>query len=318
MSPPPANLPRVILNNLPQPAGDSLLRGRVELLPWSLTQTGDPTVVGIYMVGHDRMDGAIMDRLPALKVISTCSVGVDHIDVHAAHQRSIKVGHTPGVLDACVADCAMGLIITAARRFAEGIRLARSDRWLAVDHNQMLGREVSGATLGILGMGNIGRQIARRAAAFDMQILYHNRTRHPDAEAATGAQYVPFDELLGESDFLVLMVPLTTATRGIIGAAALAKMRPTATLINMARGPVVDTPALTQAMRQGRLFHAALDVTDPEPLPRDHPLLAMDNVTILPHLGSATVQTRMKMAQISAENLLRGLRGEPLIHEARG
>ncbi len=310
-------LPRVILNGLPQPAGDSFLRGRIDIQPWHLTQTGDPTTQGIHMVGHDRMDGAIMDRLPALKVISTCSVGVDHIDVKAANERSIKVGHTPGVLDACVADCAMGLLIMAARRFAEGTRLARNPQWKQLDHNQMIGREVSGATLGILGMGNIGRQIARRALAFDMSILYHNRTRHPDAEAATGAQYVSFDELLRESDHMVLMLPLTARTRGLIDGAALAKMKPTATLINMARGPVVDTAALTQAMSEGRIYHAALDVTDPEPLPRDHPLLTMDNVTILPHLGSATVETRTKMAQVSAENLLRGLRGEPLLHEAR-
>jgi glyoxylate reductase len=315
--PQPPNLPRVIANGFPQPSGDTLLRGKVDLLPWSLTQTGDTSVTGLYMVGHDRMDGPIMDRLPNLRVISSCSVGVDHIDVKSAQQRGIKVGHTPGVLDACVADCAMGLLIMAARRFGQGLRLARDPKWTTLDHNYLLGREVHGATLGILGMGNIGRQIARRAAAFDMPILYHNRTRRPEAEATIGAQYVSFDELLAESDFLVLMVPLTPKTRGIINAAALAKMKPTATLINMARGPVVDTAALAEAMLAQRLYHAALDVTDPEPLPRDHPLLTLDNVTITPHLGSATVQTRIKMAEISAENLLRGVRGEPLVHEAK-
>lgn len=318
MSQPAKNLPRVVLNGLPQPAGDSLLRDHIEMLPWSLTQSGDPTVQGIYMVGHDKLDGTIMDRLPGLKVISSCSVGVDHIDVKAANQRGIKVGHTPGVLDAGVADCAMGLLIMAARRFAEGTRLARSATWTQLDHNQMIAREVSGSTLGILGMGNIGRQIAKRAAAFDMSILYHNRSRNPEAESAIGAQYVSFDELLGESDYLVLMVPLTAKTRGIINGEAIAKMKPTAALINMARGPVVDTAALTQAMLAKKIYHAALDVTDPEPLPRDHPLLSLDNVTILPHLGSATVQTRMKMAEISAENLQRGLRGQPLVHEAKG
>jgi len=317
MSDPSSSLPRVIINGLPQPVGDSFLKGHIDIAPWSLTQTGDTAVQGIYMVGHDAMTAAIMDRLPALKVISTCSVGVDHIDVNAAQQRNIKVGHTPGVLDACVADCAMGLLIMAARRFAAGTRQARSPQWTALNHNQMLGRDVSGAALGILGMGNIGMQIARRAAAFDMPILYHNRSRKPDAEVVTGAQYVSFDDLLRESDFLVLMTPLTEKTRGIISASALAKMKPTAMLINMARGPVVDTAALTQAMMDKQIEHAALDVTDPEPLPRDHPLLTMDNVTILPHLGSATIQTRTKMAQVSAENLLRGLRGEPLLHETK-
>jgi len=311
------SLPRVIANGFPQPTGDSLLRGKVELLPWSLAQNGDATVTGLYMVGHDHLTGDIMDRLPALKVISSCSVGVDHIDVKAANQRGIKVGNTPGVLDASVADCAMGLVIMAGRRFGQGLRLARDSQWSEVNHNQMLGRDVHGKTLGILGMGNIGLQIARRAAAFDMAILYHNRTRRPDAEVATGAQYVSFDELLRESDYLVLMVPLTSKTRGIIDADALAKMKPTAALINMARGPVVDTAALTDAMRSQRIGHAALDVTDPEPLPRDHPLLSMDNVTITPHLGSATVETRTKMAEISAENLLRGVRGEPLVCEVK-
>jgi glyoxylate reductase len=170
----------------------------------------------------------------------------------------------------------------------------------------MLGREVHHATLGIIGMGRIGEQIARRARGFDMRIVYHNRSRKPEAEAALGAVYVSLNQLLEQSDYVMLTCPLTDETRGLIGAEQLARMKPTATLINIARGPVVDTLALTDALLSRRIYAAALDVTDPEPLPREHPLLACDNLTIAPHLGSATEETRQKMAEISVENLLRG------------
>ncbi|MEX2213892.1 MAG: D-glycerate dehydrogenase [Phycisphaeraceae bacterium] len=308
-------LPRVIVHDLPEPVGETLLRGSVEILPWELALRGETNAEGIYMFGHERIDGPLMDRLPALKVISNCGVGVDHIDVVAAKERGIKVGNTPGVLDETVADIAFALLLMAARRLGEGVRYARSEAFTEVKHNTMLGRDAHHATLGIVGLGSIGAQIAKRARAFDMEILYHNRSRNPAAEAAYGAQYVTLDELLAESDYVMLMVPLTEKTRGLINAKTLAKMKRTATLINMSRGPVVDTAALTKKMQAKRIYHAALDVTDPEPLPRDHPLLSMDNVTITPHLGSATVQTRLKMAEISTENLLRGLRGEELVHE---
>jgi glyoxylate reductase len=179
----------------------------------------------------------------------------------------------------------------------------------------MLGREIHHATLGILGLGRIGWQIARRARGFDMTILYHNRRRRPDAESQLDARYVEFDQLLAESDYLVISTPLTEQTRGRIGRDELQRMKPTATLINVARGPIVQTAALTEALQQGWIGSAALDVTDPEPLPRDHPLLQLPNLVIAPHLGSATVQTRRKMAEISVENLLRGLRGQPLVHQ---
>jgi glyoxylate reductase len=176
----------------------------------------------------------------------------------------------------------------------------------------MLGREVHHATLGIVGLGRIGSQVARRARGFDMTILYHNRRPRPDAEAQLGVQYVSLDRLLERADYVVLCVPLTRETRGLIGAAELRRMKPTATLVNVSRGPVVDTPALYEALRDGVIGAAALDVTEPEPLPRDHPLLRLDNVVIVPHLGSATVETRQRMAEMSVENLLAGLHGQPL------
>jgi glyoxylate reductase len=176
----------------------------------------------------------------------------------------------------------------------------------------MLGREVHGSTLGILGLGRIGEQVARRARAFDMTVLYHNRQRRPAVEAALGVRYVSRDELLATADYVVLTVPLTPATHGLIGRAELARMKPTACLINVARGAVVDKDALTDALTARTIFAAALDVTDPEPLPRDHPLLRLDNVIITPHLGSAAEQTRRRMAEVSVENLLAGLAGRPL------
>jgi glyoxylate reductase len=292
-----------------------LLGDRVEILPWvSEDSPASENVDAVYTFGHPRVDAALLDRLGPLKVISNYGVGVDHIDLAAAAARGIPVGNTPGILDGATADLGFALLLAAARRVAAGDRYARSPEFTRYDPAYMLGREVHGATLGIVGMGRIGGEVAKRARGFDMTVLYHNRRRRQEHEAAFGARYVAFDELLAASDFVMLTVPLTDATRGLIGREALARMKPTATLVNIARGPVVDMMALYEALSSGTIYSAALDVTDPEPLARDHPLLALDNVTILPHLGSATVQTRRKMAALSVENLFRGLRGEPLLH----
>jgi glyoxylate reductase len=253
-----------------------------------------------------------------VRIISNYGVGVDHIVLADAAARRIPVGNTPGVLDGATADMAFALLLASARRVVEGDRYARSPDFTVYDPGYMLGREVHSATIGIVGMGRIGRQIAQRARGFDMRVLYHNRKPRSDLDANLAATYVSLDELLKQSDYVVLSVPLSAQTRGLIGRAQFALMKPTATLINVARGPIVDTAALTAALAERRILAAALDVTDPEPLPRDHPLLKLDNLTIVPHLGSATVQTRQKMADISIENLLRGLRGEPLLFEVRG
>ena len=196
----------------------------------------------------------------------------------------------------------------------EGDRYARGPGFTKYDPSYILGREVHSSTLGIFGMGRIGRQVALRANGFGMKVLYHNRHRNDEADVALKARYVSKDELLATADYVVLTVPLTAETRGFIGRAELAKMKPTATLINVARGAVVDKDALTEALTAKRIFAAALDVTDPEPLPRDHPLLKLDNVIITPHLGSATEETRRKMAEMSVENLLAGLDGKSLLH----
>jgi glyoxylate reductase len=254
----------------------------------------------------------LIHALPALRVISNHGVGLDHIDLRAALQRGIAVGNTPGVLDDAVADLAFALLLAAARRLPESMQLAADPATIAFDQSQLHGQDVHESTLGIIGLGRIGREIARRALGFRMRLLYHNRRRDPSAEADLGAEYRDLPQLLSDADFVVLVVPLTDETRHLIGTPQLARMKSTAVLVNVSRGSVVDTAALTAALRSGRIAAAALDVTDPEPLPRDHPLLGMSNAVITSHIGSATVRTRERMAQIAVDNLLRGLNGTPL------
>jgi glyoxylate reductase len=309
-------LPRIAADTPLAPAIEKLLAQSVEILPWSAVEGAKrDDIVALYTYGHPLVDGPLMDRLPALRVISNYGVGVDHIKLGQAAARGIPVGNTPGILDGATADMAWCLLLAAARRLIEGDRYARSPDFTRYDPGYMLGREIHGQTLGIVGLGRIGRQVAKRAVGFEMRVLYHNRRRDEAAEAALGASYASFADLLAQSDFVVLTCPLTDQTRGLINAAALAQMKPTAILVNVSRGPVVDTAALTEALQSHRIDAAAIDVTDPEPLPRDHPLLACDNLTIAPHLGSATEQTRQKMAEISVENLLRGLSRQPLLFE---
>jgi glyoxylate reductase len=308
-----SSLPRVLADLPVSPAVLQLLQGRVELVPWSsANEAGAERIEAIYTYGHPIVDAALLDRLPGVRVVSNFGVGVDHIDVAAAAARSIPVGNTPGILDGATADMAFALLLAAGRRLVEGDRYARGHNFLRYDPSYMLGREVHGSILGILGMGRIGEQVARRARGFDMRVLYHNRRRRTAVEELLGVRYALRDELLASSDYIVLTVPLTAETQGMIDRAELALMKPTAVLVNIARGPVVDTQALTEALAARRIYAAALDVTDPEPLPRDHPLLRLNNVIITPHLGSATEQTRQRMVELSVENLLAVLAGRSL------
>ena len=287
---------------------DSLLKGKVKLHPWDTSMSMD----AIYCYGHPSVDADLLDKHPKVRVISNYGVGVDHIDIDEATKRGIPVGNTPGVLNGATADMAFALLLMTARRLGEGMRFARSPHYVADNPAILHGREVHHTTLGIVGMGRIGEEIAQRARGFDMSVLYHNRNRKPDAEAKLGVKYVSLKKLLQQADHVVLSTPLTNETRGMIGADEIALMKPTATLINIARGPIVDTDALTEALTNRRIFAAGADVTDPEPLPRDHPLLKLDNFVVTPHLGSCTVETRQAMAELSVENLLAGLAGRPL------
>ncbi|MCA9103826.1 MAG: D-glycerate dehydrogenase [Planctomycetales bacterium] len=271
-------------------------------------------VTGIYTYGHPTVDGRLMDRVPGVRVISNYGVGVDHIDLDAARERQLPVGNTPGILDGATADQAWTLLLAAARRLVVGDHFARGEGFDRYDPSRLWGTEVHGSRLGIIGMGRIGREIAKRAVGFSMELLYHNRNPLGPGIESYGAVWVELDELLKRSDFVVLACPLTEATRNLIGAGELGLMPAHAILVNIARGGVVDTEALTVALETGQIAAAGLDVTEPEPLPRDHRLLRLEQVTIAPHLGSATSRTRRLMAMRSAENLLLGLRGEPLWH----
>ena len=288
-----------------------------EILPWDVAENSESLrrAAGILIYAHPDVDGDLMDRMPLLKVISNHGVGVDHVDVAAAQSRGIPVGNTPGCLDAATADMTMALLMAAARNVVVGDHYARSPEFVHYDPSILIGREVTGSTLGIVGMGRIGRQVAKRAHGFDMKILYHNRNQIPDAENENRATYSALDDLLRESDFVTLNCPLTSETTGLISSERLQLMKPSAILVNMARGPVVNTDDLYAALKSRRIACAALDVTDPEPLPRDHPLLKLGNVIIAPHLGSASDRTRRRMMGISIDNLRAGLAGQKLPHE---
>ena len=267
---------------------------------------------GLLCLLTDRIDAALMDAGPDLKVISQCAVGFDNIDVAAATECGIPVGNTPGVLTDATADFAFTLLMAAARRVGEAIDYVRQDRWKTWGLTLLLGQDVYGATLGLVGFGRIGQAVARRAKGFAMRVIYYDAVRQPEAEAELGVEYRSMDDLLQESDYVSLHVSLTEETRGLIDTGALARMKPTAILINTSRGPVVDPDALYQALSSGRIAAAALDVTDPEPLPGDHRLLELPNLIVAPHIASATVTSRTRMAMMAVENLLAGLRGERL------
>ncbi len=259
------------------------------------------------------VDEALLARMPRLRVVSNMAVGVNNIDVAACSRRGIPVGHTPGLLTAATADLTLALLLALARRLPDASQAARNGQWLTWRPTDWLGRDIEGKTLGIVGLGRIGAAVARRAQAFGLRVVYHNRRHSPLADEL-GVTWLFLDDLLRESDFVCLHVPLTEETERLIDARALRLMKSSALLINVARGPVVDTPALVRALADGWIAGAGLDVTDPEPLPPGHPLYQLPNCLILPHIGSATEETRRRMAEMAAANLLAGLAGRPLLH----
>lgn len=263
------------------------------------------TAEGLLCMITDAIGAPLLDRASHLRVVSQMAVGVDNIDIEECARRGILVGHTPGVLTETVADSAFALLGAAARRLFEGEREVRSGRWGPWEPFHLTGGDLHDTTLGIVGMGRIGRAIARRATGYDMGVLYSSPTR----KDLVDADHVSLEVLLAESDHVVLAASLNDATRGLIGASELRLMRPTAYLVNVARGPLVDTFDLIEALRSGWIAGAALDVTDPEPLPPDHPLLSLPNCLVVPHIGSASVRTRNAMAALAVENLIAGLAG---------
>ncbi|MDJ0765694.1 MAG: D-glycerate dehydrogenase [Myxococcota bacterium] len=299
--------------------GLSMLKGTcdVDLWPSDLPPTRAELLAkvdridGLLCLLTDTIDAEMLDAAgPQLRVISNYAVGFDNIDVALATARGIPVGNTPGVLTEATADFAFSLLMAAARRLGEGIDFARAGKWQTWSPGLLLGGDVHGATLGILGMGRIGQAMARRARGFEMQVLYCDPSH--TRETIEGARSVAFKELLEQSDYLSVHTPLNAQTHHLFDGNAFQAMKSTAVLINTARGPIVDHGALHGALEAGQIAYAALDVTEPEPLPPTHPLFSLENCLILPHLGSATNTTRAKMGIMACENLLAGLQGNRL------
>lgn len=264
---------------------------------------------GLMTLVTDRIDGPLLDQAPRLRVVSNVAVGFDNIDVPAATAHGVIITNTPGVLTETTADFAFALLMAAARRVVEGDRFTREGRWKTWDPGLLLGTDIYGSTLGIVGLGQIGVQVARRATGFGMTLLYHDVRRNEEAERQYGLQYVPLDQLLARSDFVSLHVLLSEQTRHLINRESLARMKRGAILINAARGPVVDSTALYEALRDGQLAAAALDVTEVEPISATDPLLTLPNVIVTPHIASGSFATRARMGMLAVENMLAALDG---------
>jgi glyoxylate reductase len=266
-------------------------------------------IEGLVEVG-DGIDAELLNHASKLRVISNFGVGVDNIDIGEATRRGIIVGNTPGVLTETTADLAFSLMLAAARRIVEGAEGVKGGRWGKWGPMNLLGVDVHGATLGIIGLGRIGSAVARRGRGFGMNLAYYSRERHMEIENEIGIKFMDFNALLGECDFLSIHTRLTPETYHLIGEKEFLKMKPNLILVNTSRGAVVDSKALYEALSQHKIAYAALDVTDPEPIPPNHPLLKLDNTLITPHIGSASMATRIKMGSMVAENLFAGLNGE--------
>jgi lactate dehydrogenase-like 2-hydroxyacid dehydrogenase len=319
-----SNLPLVIVSHtLPEswlaPLGD---RGRLLIGPETTEISGLAPelreqldqVEGLLTILTVPVDEELLDRAPKLRVVSNMAVGVDNIDLEACTLRGIPVGHTPGVLTEGTADLSMALLLAVARKLPQASQDARQGRWTTWEPAGWLGADLDGTTLGIVGLGKIGTAVAERAKGFGLRLVYTNPSPRPEVEASLGAIRLSLDELLSQSDFVSLHVPLTAGTRHLMNERTLRLMKPSAILINVARGPVVDSGALYQALSEGWISAAGLDVTDPEPLSADDPLYALPNCLIVPHIGSATANTRRRMAGLACENLLAGLEGRKLPH----
>lgn len=266
---------------------------------------------GLLTLLSDRIDANLMDAAPQLKVVSQMAVGFDNIDIQAATERQLPIGNTPGVLSDTTADFAFALLMAAGRRIGEGERFVRAGKWKTWGPKLLMGQDIFGATLGIVGMGRIGLAMARRAQGFNMRVIYSD-THEVPAAIERGYEWRTFEQVLAEADFISLHTPLTPETHHLINAAAFQKMKPTCVLVNTARGSVVDPDALYDALSSHQIAAAALDVTEPEPLPPDHRLLTLENCLVVPHIASSSVATRNRMAVMAAENLLAGLKGERL------
>ncbi|TDF99488.1 2-hydroxyacid dehydrogenase [Paenibacillus piri] len=286
----------------------------IEPMPRALLLEQVKDADAIFTNVSDRIDLEVFQAAAKLKVVGTMAVGFDNIDIAEATRRGIPVGHTPDVLSEAVADLTFALMLATARKVVEGMNYILEGSWRGWGPMLLTGQNIYNATLGIIGMGGIGQGVARRACGFGMRILYHNRRRREELEQQLGAEYSPLDELLQASDFVVMLAPATPETRKMIGKRELSLMKSNAILVNTSRGSNVDEAALFTALKERTIWGAGLDVFEKEPIRPDHPLLTLENVVVLPHIGSATLETRFNMAKITAQNILQGLKGEPLLY----
>jgi len=313
-----------VTRELPGPALDRLrARHEVEVWaerlppPYEELAARAANAEGLLTLLTDRVDAALIEHCPVLRAISNYAVGYDNIDVDAAAARGIAVGNTPDVLTEATADLTFALLLAAARKLPEAMSAVAQGDWVTWEPGRYLGAAVQGSVLGIVGMGRIGRAVARRALGFDMTVLFIGGGGLDSRASSATVSEVSLEALLADSDFVSLHCPLTPATHHLIDADALARMRPTAILINTSRGPIVDQQAFTRALLSGQIAGAALDVTDPEPpAPRD-PLLSAPNLLVVPHIGSATRPARERMSELAVENLLAGLDGRPMPHQVQ-
>jgi glyoxylate reductase len=312
--------PRVFVTRRIPDEGLVMIRGEAEMRIWEEEMPPPRAALleecreaeGLLSLLTDRIDAELMDSSPRLRVISNYAVGFDNVDIDAATRRGIPVGNTPGVLTDTTADFAFALLMTSARRIVEGVDYVRGGQWKTWGPMLLTGPDIHHSTLGIVGFGRIGQAMAWRAIGFDMRVLYCSSKRRPDLEESMGVRCVDMDTLLSNSDFISIHTSLSERTRHLFNRGAFARMKPSAIIINTARGPVIDPEALYEALAAGRIRGAALDVTEPEPIPLDSRLLNLPNCIIVPHLASASLATRAKMAEMAAANLVAGLRGENL------
>jgi glyoxylate reductase len=314
--------PKVYVSRIIAEAGLNLLSEATELNVWQEKKLMPRETQlqlfadcdGLLTTTDIAVNAELLEACPGVKVISNQAVGFDNVDIGACTAAGVPVGNTPDVLTETTADLAFALLLASARRLAEMVEWVKQDRWTP-ERGMLegLGTDVHHATLGIIGLGRIGREVARRANGFNMTVLYHDLNRDPQAEKEFGVRYVDKDTLLQQSDFVSLHLPLSADTHHYIGDAELKLMKPSAILINSARGQIVDQAVLLDALKNKRISGAGLDVTDPEPIRSNDPLLALPQVTVLPHIGSATLKTRAKMAERAALNLIHALNGQPMI-----
>ncbi|MFY3791073.1 2-hydroxyacid dehydrogenase [Ureibacillus sp. MALMAid1270] len=283
-------------------------------IPRDILENKISEIDGLFCLITESIDASLIDKAPNLKVISNMAVGYNNIDVDTATKKGIMVTNTPEVLTETTADLTFALLMATARRLVEASDFLRDGKWETWSPNLLTGQDIYGATIGIIGMGRIGEAVARRTKGFNMNLLYHNRSRKPDVEQELGTTYVSMETLLSESDFVVVITPYTAETKNLITAEQLKLMKKNAILINTARGGIVNEADLYEALVNGVIWGAGLDVFEKEPVPADHPLLTLPNVVTLPHIGSASIATRMKMAELAAENLILALKGEKPKH----